>query len=105
MEQVENSAGETETLVSEDVATARMERWLAQDRAVILERRLADMEEELAARDHRLRRLTDELLLERERRQGADAAVGSLLQEAAALRTTLWWRLGRMPRWLRRHIR
>ena len=105
MEQVDNPSSDTGFLVSEDVATARIERWVAQDRSVILERKLAEMAEDLAERDLRLRRLTDELLLERDRRLAADASVQSLIAEAAAVRTTLWWRLGRMPRWVRGHIR
>lgn len=105
MEQVDHPSSDAGFLVSEEVATARIERWVAQDRSVILERKLAEMAEDLAERDHRLRRVTDELLLERERRVAADASVQSLIAEAAAVRTTLWWRLGRMPRWVRGHIR
>lgn len=105
MEQVDDPSDQTELLVSEDVTTARIERWVARDRMVILERRLAEVQEELTLRDDRLRRLTDELLFERERRREADATVQALLVEAAAVRTTLWWRLGRLPRWVRRHIR
>lgn len=105
MEQVDDPSSETGFLVSEEVAAARIERWVAQDRAVILERRVAEMAEDLAERDHRLRRVTDQLLLEQDRRLAADATVQSLIAEAAGLRTTLWWRLGRLPRWVRGHIR
>lgn len=95
---------ESEFIESEELATARIERWAAKDRTVVLESRVAALQAELALYDERLRRLTDELLFERERRRSADATVQALIHEAAAMRTTFWWRLGRVPRWLRRHI-
>lgn len=51
MKQVENSPSEREPLVGEDVATVRLGRWRGEDRAEILERRLADLEEGLAAQE------------------------------------------------------
>lgn len=106
MEQLDDVATEARLrLLGEELTGARLARWVANDRAVVAEAKVARLEEELGRFDERLRRLTDELLLERERRRAADAAVGSLTYEAAALRTTFWWRLGRVPRWLRRHIR
>ena len=105
MERVDDERSETDVLADDELVTARVQRWLARDRAVVLERRLAELESELHLRDDRLRRLADELLYERERRRDAEATLRGREEELGAMAATFWWRLGRLPRWLRRHVR
>lgn len=105
MKWVDASPSDTSVSSDELLVAARIERWRAQDRVIVLERRLASIESELSLRDDRLRRLADELLYERDRRREADDLAVDLARELDALRRTLWWRLGRFPRWIRSHLR
>jgi hypothetical protein len=91
--------------VSDDLVAARIERWVAQDQAVVLERQLGLLQDEHALCADRLRRLADELLYQTERRRAAEATADHLRKEVNALRRTTWWRLGWLPRWVRSHIR
>lgn len=91
--------------VNDELVSARVDRWVAQDRVVVLERQLCSLRDEHALCADRLRRLTDELLYQTERRRTAETTAEHLRNEVGAIRRTMWWRLGWLPRWVRSHIR
>jgi hypothetical protein len=74
--------------VDDELVAARVDRWVAQDRVVVLERQLGALSDEHALCADRLRRLTDELLHQTERRRTAEATAEHLRNELSAIRRT-----------------